>query len=484
MPDDPTPIEVKSTGPAWGRGRRRLVNRWASFLGAVSPQKTPTRLTTLPMDPWPGDAATGAKLARNADSWAVFWDAPDAGPDDGALNAGSSTPSIHEFAWLRDLRAIGGHDARTCAHTLTRDWLDRFSRYSTAAPDGWRADVMGARLVAWFSQFELFFVPASDELRSDLLTALVRQHRHLGWTAAREVEGIARLTAIKGLLYRGLCLPDADAAADTALELLEQELAAQLHDDGGCLERNPIIQAALVRHLTDIRATLKSSDLNVPKFITGALRKAAPMVRMLRHADGKLAHFNGGYESDPSRIDLALAQANIRARTPTSAPGSGYERLSVGKYLVLVDTGAPARHNGHAGAGSFEFSFGRERLVVNCGAAQTTDPAWRRAGRGTSAHSTLSIGDTNSSGIEDSGETDARIAAVTSERDESVGAIWLAVTHDGYAKPYGKLHQRRLYLSASGEDLRGEDILSPAPNTINPGSDDGSGPIFTIRFHL
>jgi uncharacterized heparinase superfamily protein len=490
MPDDPTPRAVKPPSPTWRGGRRRLLNRWASFLGALSPQKTPTRLTILPLDPWPGDAAAGARLARDVESWATFWDG-----DDGLIETDSPNPSVHEFGWLRDLRAIGGDDARSCAHTLTAAWLDRFGRYSPPnspqAPDVWRADIMAARLVAWYTQFELFFAPARDDLRRDVLAAMMRQHRHLGWTAGREVEGFPRIVAAKGLLYGALCLSDPDAAPepsaksrapmDKALLLLEAALGTQVHEDGGGVDRNPLTQLALVQHLTDIRATIKSSGETVPKFVTGALRTAAPMMRMMRHGDGRLAHFNGGFESDPSRIDLALAQANVRSRTPTSAPGTGYERMVVGKYLVLVDTGAPARTHGYAGAGSFEFSFGRERLVVNCGAAQTTDPAWRRAGRSTGAHSTLSIADTNSSEIDDHPDTAPRRATVSAERDESVGAIWLSVAHDGYAKPFGLRHQRRLYLSASGDDLRGEDILNPTPSRRGG---DAAGSDFTIRFHL
>ena len=423
---------------------------------------------------------------RDVDSWATFWDT-----DKTTFEHDSSSASVHEFGWLRDLRAIGGSDARSCAHTLTAAWLEKFSRYSPQAPDVWRADIMGARLVAWYSQFELFFAPASDELRRNVLAAMVRQHHHLGWTAGREVEGFQRLTAIKGFLYGALCLSDPDAVQDAsaksrasidkALHLLETALSALVHDDGGSVDRNPLTQLALVQHLTDIRATVKSSGAAVPKFITSALRNAAPMMRMMRHGDGRLAHFNGGFESDPSRIDLALAQANVRSRTPTSAPGVGYERMVVGKYLVMVDTGAPAKTHGYAGAGSFEFSFGRERLVVNCGAAQTTDPAWRRAGRSTGAHSTLSIADTNSSEIDDHPDTAPRRATVSAERDESVGAIWLSVAHDGYAKPFGLRHQRRLYLSASGDDLRGEDILNPTPSRRGG---DAAGSDFTIRFHL
>ena len=59
------------------------------------------------------------------------------------------------------------------------------------------------------------------------------------------------------------------------------------------------------------------------------------------------------------------------------------------------------------------------------------------------------------------------------QRQEANGAHWLEASHDGYAKPFGAIHRRRLYMSESGEDIRGEDAVeaeSPQP--------------YTVRFHL
>ena len=47
------------------------------------------------------------------------------------------------------------------------------------------------------------------------------------------------------------------------------------------------------------------------------------------------------------------------------------------------------------------------------------------------------------------------------------------MSHDGYAAPYGLIHHRRLYLTAGGEDLRGEDRV-----------DGGTPQPFVLRFHL
>src|SRR3546814_21056419 len=57
----------------------------------------------------------------------------------------------------------------------------------------------------------------------------------------------------------------------------------------------------------------------------------------------------------------------------------------------------------------------------------------------------------------DLGGIGARRAAVACRRDEADGSIWLETSHDGYLPVFGLTHHRRLFLSASGDDLRGED---------------------------
>jgi uncharacterized heparinase superfamily protein len=62
---------------------------------------------------------------------------------------------------------------------------------------------------------------------------------------------------------------------------------------------------------------------------------------------------------------------------------------------------------------------------------------------------------------------------VEAQRQEANGAHWLEASHDGYQKPFGAIHRRRLYMAESGEDIRGEDAVeSTAPQA------------YALRFHL
>ena len=468
---------------AWSPVRRRLLGIvFATPLyGPTLLNRRPERLSSAPPDPWPGDPEHGKALLQSAFTFAGLTVRPEVSPWDEKGAPESWRNALHEFSWLRDLRALGGSEARRQSRRLTEDWLARHQRWSASV---WRADIVGRRLVSWTAHYEQFFSSAPDPFRLQLLSSMARQARHLGRTAGRETEGLARLSAIKGLLYAGLCIPGELPLLARATRLLEAELLRQIAADGGHAERSPAVQFQLVRDLVDMRAALSAGRQNEIPAITDAIERTAPMLRFYRHGDGKLPLFNDSGEGDASQIDLALAQANIRKRTPARAMDSGFERLSAGKLLTIVDTGVPPGpgwdNHTHAGTLGLEISFGKERLIVNCGPAITPGAEWRHAARATAAHSTLAMEDTNSSEI--GGQSNRRLSRVQVERQEADGSIWLTASHNGYAKPFGLIHQRRLYMAGRGDELRGEDRLEPDGRHGNSGAPENRA--YAIRFHF
>ncbi len=312
--------------------------------------------------------------------------------------------------------------------------------------------------------------------RHRLLYETARQARHLASALPAGLAGAEALAAIKGLITVGACLPGGEAWLRRGLELLRRALPAQLLADGGHAERSPSQQLEVLRDLIDLRATLHGSEADVPADLQAAVEQMAPVLRMLQHGDGGLALFNDSNEGEGWQVDMALQRAGGQGRPMMSAPQSGFHRLQAGRILVLVDTGAPPPpgldHHAHAGTLSLEVSIGRERLIVNCG-AHPGDSPWRQAQRSTAAHSTLVLNDVNSSKLAQDGTLRRRPETVICRREEADGNIWLDASHDGYRRRFGLTHHRRLYLAASGEDLRGEDRLVGA----------GAG-TFTLRFHL
>ena len=464
---------MKGSTPAnWLRGARRKFARMPHIGMKLGMTRIPDAPALPVRDPWPGDPVRGGRLLKGEFEYggAVCllrpggWNGIDASPILRAV--------LHGFTWLRDLRALGTDNARLRARMLVAEWI--------ASPPNeemvYRPDVIGARIAAWLGHYDFFAASADDLFRQKLMARLVGDARTLALALPAEEQDARALTALKGLIAAAVALPDHAAFLTRALRFLPQEIGRQVLADGCHVERSPAAHLSALQDLTEIRALLQASQTQPPAALSSAIERMAPALRVLRHGDGGLALFNGSREEVPALIDLTLTQAGRGGRAASSMTEGGFQRMQAGRTVLIVDCGVPPPPGtdrfAHAGTLSMEMSVGRDRLIVNCGAYVAGPQDWRDASRATAAHSTLVIADVNSSEIRRDG-LGRRPEKVDVQRQEANGAHWLEASHDGWKRPFGAIHRRRLYLAESGEDLRGEDVVeaaSPQP--------------FTLRFHL
>ncbi len=423
-------------------------------------------------DPWPGDAVRGARLLKGE---LVFYGAirplkPGGWPD--SASSAALREHAHGFTWLRDLREIGTDAARMRARALVGDWIE-----GGVESVAMRPHVIGARLAAWLGHFDFFAASADDAFRDTMLRRVLNDARQLAAALPTEEMDGRALTALRGLIAVSICFPEQANYLSRALRFLPQELARQVLPDGGHVERSPAAHLTALKDLIETRSLLHLASASSPPALGAAIERLSLALRTLRHGDGGLALFNGTRDEPAQLVELILAQSGRYGRGgPSALPDMGFQRLQAGGTVLIVDAGAPAPHGqdrlAHAGTLSFELSIGRHRLVVNCGAAPVAGGAWTDAARATAAHSTLVIADTSSSELKPVG-LGRRPEHVVAQRQEANGAHWLEASQDGWRKPFGALHRRRLYLAESGEDVRGEDVIEAA-----------TGQPYTVRFHL
>ncbi len=175
-----------------------------------------------------------------------------------------------------------------------------------------------------------------------------------------------------------------------------------------------------------------------------------------------------------------LHQVGQNRKIVKTLPNSGFERLTQGRSVLMMDAGnvspSPFDRKAHLAPLSFEFSHGKDRIVVNCG-THTKSHQWADSLRRTPAHSTLTINHRDVMDIKDNGSIKNAPSQVISERHEENGSLLLESMHDGYVPDFGMKHVRRVYLSNKGQDIRGEDsIFSNDPSE--------NGVTGQIRFHL
>ena len=418
----------------------------------------PTRLHFTPPDPWPGDAQAGQALVSG--QFSMF-------------ERAESVALRHAPTSLRNLRAIGTDAARVASVRLIDTWLNQFDVWHETE---WTAGNLGSRIAAWIGFYDFYASAAPPDFTERLVTSLYRQWKHLARTISPSLTGVEAVQATRGLIYGGLNFPDGDKALGLACEFLQRQITAEILPDGGHISRNPSAHLHILRHLVDIRNIFEMADIRLPEALGAGLAAMIPALKFFRHGDGKLALFHGAVEETPLLIDAVLTQAVVRGRVLRRLTETGYERIVAGRSLLLVDAASPPQRDvgreGHAGLLSFEFSHGRERIIVNCGAVPHGDADWRVACAATAAHSTVTVNDTNACDIDSEGAVVGRVET-SAQRFEEGGAYGLEMAHNGYRSDFGLMHNRILRLSEDGELLTGYDVLQGK-----------SGHPFVLRWHL
>ena len=389
-----------------------------------------------------------------------IWDVPAPTPEFAA--------ALHGFGWLDDLAALGDGPSRTRAQAWLGDWITRHGRGRGA---GWVPELAGRRLIRWVHH-GVFLLTGQEESETEaFFTALARQCDFLAhrWKAAPP--GRPRFEALTGLLYAGLWLRGMEAHAAPARAALGRECAARIDAGGGIASRNPEELMEVFTLLTWAAAALRERGGTPTKEHSAAIERVAPTLRSLRHSDGALARFHGGGRGAPGQLDRALAFSGVRAGA-RAAQAMGYARLAAGRTSVIVDAAPPpggeASRGAHASTLALEVTSGRRPLIVSCGAGWAFGPHWRRAGRASGAHSTLSLEGVSSSRLGGAGRalggTDERLAhrsaEVTVTRESAARGTGLLCSHDGYVPTHGLVHVRRLDLSRDGRTLSGEEALA------------------------
>lgn len=458
----------------------------------------PLKLLGVPQDPVPGDPVIGERLFAgrmiHAGHTVMTRDI-----DFTAAGPPSAPPAAwldwaHGWEWLRDIAAAAPDPkaAAKLAEPLVARWLAQFGSFDGAA---WRADITGTRLLMAFGHAPLILSSSDQIYRSLLLSAMATWARHLDRAAFRLPDGLPRARALCGLYAAGVLIPGGEARSAAALTALDTLLAGLVLPDGGVTTRAPRDALALAELLLFTAATGPVIGRRAPPLFADTLARLVPSLLGLAMGDGNIGGWHGAAVLGPlplERLAKAAATGNAINR---SGRWSGYHRLSAGKTVLVIDAGPPplARVSamGHAGTLAFEMSDGVDRVIINCGGSHGLAaplPAALADGlRTTAAHSTLIIADTNSTRIRDAaagktgGALGLGVKEVVVQTRHSEEGQWIEACHDGYAKRFGMMVRRRLFLSPDGQDVRGEDLIEPASRSRLQRRPDRA---FDVRFHL
>lgn len=394
---------------------------------------------------------------------------------------------LHGFAWLRDLATAAPREtAAPNAEMLAARWLD--GQGEAQKGPAWSVERAGERLLAWLVHAPLVLSGESPAMRPRMLGAIERTARWLDRHVGKETDRLAAVTGWTAIVAAGLLLPDGRPRRVFGETGLLKALGEAVSEDGGVLSRSPLAQMQAIALIVDLEACYAAVKRAPPPALQAMLALLLPPLLALQHGDGGLGSWQGAGGTGAHALARLIAATGVRTRPARDTRHWGYQVAAAGKTILQFDAAPPPRPRdarfGCASTLAFELSHGTSRIVVNCGGAELAGgatPARIEQGlRGTSAHSTLTLDDANSTAVLLGGQIGKGVEAVDVTRSANPRqATRLEASHDGYASRYALTHRRVLALSADGLELRGEDVLEPAGKRGKRGKVG-----FAIRFHL
>jgi uncharacterized heparinase superfamily protein len=470
----------------------RLVNQfyrltWRTPLHTLRLKgRYPLKLLVAPLDPIAGNVERGeailaGHIAGLSHSIAVA-----------ECDFGAESPSaafrdyLQSFAWLRDLSALNNRSlGAPVTEYLTRQWLTLHGEKVTEA--GWRPDVLGRRILNWAAHAPLILSSSDLVYRSSVLNAMARGARHLDRAADRVPMGVARVSAWAGVVAAGLLMPGGEPRRIVGESGLERAISTGFLADGGSACRAPINLFDMISVLTMLGSVYDARKMARPAFLSDCLESAIPALLSVVMGDGGLGSWQGGSAIGANEVNALVAASGVRARPLRQARDWGYQRLVSGNTILVLDAAPPPLSRvaiaGCASTLAFEMSDGRDRLIVNCGgsrfAGRSIPPSLAVGLRTTAAHSTLTLGDSNSTAVHSDGQLGKGVEEIEVDREETNLLSRIVASHDGYEKRLGLIHRRSIGLSSDGREIRCDDVLMPGNSRRKP-----TQSAFQIRLHL
>lgn len=390
--------------------------------------------------------------------------------------------ALHRFAWLRHFSGSSESSVMSFARTLVIDWITRYGSYDE---DCWQPITTSVRVCAWLRHLPVLLDGATAKQKELILRSLQKQAQSLKARLRFSMNDFERIHAHLALIAVALSQRAENAALDMLLIRLVALLRHQITSDGVHIDRNPQTGFEILVELIPIRIALSEGYFERLDEISDLIGIMIGGLKYFQHWDGELAAFNGGCMVPIDELMAVLSHDDLGRATADDARVSGYQRLRMGKSVLIADVGCPPKNElaatCHGGILSFEFSQGQDLVICNAGPTPFKAEPWAKSFRDAAAHSCLLLENLGAARVARKGSRAGWMlfnggVGLEERTDDPVG---FKAYHTGYVQQFGYAHHRALSLTDGGHVLMGVDILRDVYDRANPKQFQ-----FTIHFHL
>lgn len=361
---------------------------------------------------------------------------------------------------------------------LVESWIAYgFSGIDHYWRDVWNSYSASLRAIVWMQQATR---PGLDSIFRDKMASAAAAHIiFIEDNLEQDLGGNHLVKNLKALLWASAAFEGAPVVRwrEKGMALLAQALKEQILPEGMHAERSASYHAQVFADLLEIRHALGVDPLDGA--LDCALARMAQVVADLVHPDGLPVQFNdSGLTMAYSPAQCLQAYAKTMQKDPPAAqpvfdlPLAGYSGARAGSDALFCDFGCIGPNDlpghGHSDIGSFEWSVGGRRIIVDQGVYEYIDGERRRISKAAAAHNTLSIAGYDQADFFGAFRCGRRPSIIERKFELRPEGFLLEGRHDGWSRaPHSPVHFRR-FVYENG-DLEIEDRLDRQAQNVTTG---------------
>ena len=382
---------------------------------------------------------------------------------------------FHSFDWLNIGKKLGGAENVRRSKNHIFNWYSK--KYSKRTYI-WNSNLNSKRFINIIYNYDFFAISASKEeayllhsiiLEHYLLIKLEVENKKIEKTTIEEYQSIL----LGGLIYKN--------NIETILKNILPLLASQLDTTGLHKSYNPLRHAEFLNQMHELKNIMLFFKIPVPQELEFQLINMTSLLLSLMHKDNSIALFNGSSNFYKKEVNQLIGQINDIKPQKNTKIKNGLAIFTDKNKKIFMDIVNPYNHiinnNFHASTLSFELSCANEKIITNCGSAETRMGKSPEYLRYSAAHSTIVLGDTNISELVEKKSYRRIPKNITFQILEDKNYITWLSSHDGYINNFKKIIKRKLLILKDKDKIVGEDSImsTKLDNEITS---------YSIRFHL
>ncbi len=282
---------------------------------------------------------------------------------------------LNNFSWLRHFSSFGDVSEKEFARILVLDWIGRNKNFNK---NSWSPIITSKRVLNWLRHFLMLTEGASDKEIKIISHSLGTQLQSLKIRSKFMKSPIDKIYSAMAMLGSSLVRKNKEKTILSRFSRLQVLLDEQIDENGLHLSRNAFFQFEILSELVSLKQTLIQSNFTHQNQLDRFIKTIDLMylaLDSLTLSTGELAYFNGAGYIPTDLFVALLAKANKEPKK--SKIFSGYGILTSNKSTLIADAGIVPNikfsKNAHASALAFEFSYGSDLIVGNCGACANSN---------------------------------------------------------------------------------------------------------------